>query len=160
MLFQGQEMLDPRTFDFSRAPDLDWNRVDSFAGVVRLYHDLIALRRNVSGTTAGLTGQNTQVFHVDPADHTLAYRRWDRATAMDDVIVLVNFSQSEQPDTKIGFPSGGKWTVRFNSGSKLYDADSRNAELSDIAATMEPADGMDFSGHVSIGPYCAIVLSH
>jgi 1,4-alpha-glucan branching enzyme len=159
MLFQGQEMLDPRTFDFSRAPDMDWNRVDSFAGVVRLYHDLIALRRNASGTTAGLTGQNTQVFHVDAASNTLAYRRWDKDGASDDVIVLINLSQSAQPDTRIGFPSDGKWIIRFNSGSKVYDGTSQNAEISNIAATPQPADGMNFSGPVPIGPYCAVVLS-
>ena len=54
MLFQGQEMLEDRWFH-DRDP-VDWSRRERFAGIVDLYRDLIALRRNLRGTTAGLLG--------------------------------------------------------------------------------------------------------
>src|SRR5207244_759711 len=55
MLFQGQEMLSIGTFADPPAP-LDWTRLKAHARVVAFYRDLLRLRRNLDGNTAGLLG--------------------------------------------------------------------------------------------------------
>ena len=62
MLFQGQEMLEDEWF---RDTDpIDWSRATEFAGVVRMYRDLICLRRNLDGLSKGLTGSGFAVLVV------------------------------------------------------------------------------------------------
>jgi 1,4-alpha-glucan branching enzyme len=90
-------------------------------GIVQMYRDLIALRRNLAGKTKGLTGQNLNVFHVDNGNKTLAYHRWENGGAGDDVVVVANFSNSPLQNLNIGFPRQGQWHVLFNSGATVYD---------------------------------------
>jgi len=159
MLFQGQEMLDPRTFTFGVNVPMDWSRVESQAGTIRLYQDLIALRRNLLERTAGLKGEHVSVHHIDEANHTLAYHRWDKGGAGDDVIVVINLSQNAIPGLKIGFPRAGKWTVRFNSAANNYDAQFTERTSAGITAAANAADGMEYSGSVAMGPYSVVILS-
>src|SRR4051794_11999596 len=86
MIFQGQEMLETRPFGFREPTDMDFGRgADAkFKGIVQMYRDLIALRRNAAGKTRGLTGQNLNVFHLDNGKKTLAYHRWEDGGAGDD----------------------------------------------------------------------------
>jgi len=156
MLFQGQEMLDPRTFTFGVNVPMDWSRVQTQAGTIALYQDLISLRRNLGGHTGGLMGAHTQVYHVDDATHTLAYRRWDKG--VDDVIVTINLSSSPVK-AKIGFPRAGKWTTRFDSNSTKYDPRFSDATGGEITAAATPSEGLAASAEVNIGPYSAIILS-
>ena len=62
MLFQGQEFLEGGWF--RDTVPVDWDQSDEFHGIVRLYRDLIRLRRNHDGFTRGLCGQFTQVYHL------------------------------------------------------------------------------------------------
>jgi len=156
MLFQGQEMLDPRTFTFGVNVPMDWSRVQTQAGTIALYQDLISLRRNFGGHTGGLMGAHTQVYHVDDATHTLAYRRWDKGG--DDVIIAINLSSSSVK-AKIGFPRAGKWTTQFDSNSAKYDSQFSDATTGEVTAAATPADGLDASSEVNIGPYSAIIVS-
>ena len=49
MIFQGQEMLETRAFGFTTPTNMDFSRADdpNFKGIVQMYRDLIALRRNL-----------------------------------------------------------------------------------------------------------------
>lgn len=156
MLFQGQEMLDPRTFTFGVNVPMDWSRVQTQAGTIALYRDLISLRRNLGGHTAGLMGTHTQVYHVDDATHTLAYRRWDKEG--DGVVVAINLSSSSV-NAKIGFPRVGKWAVRFDGDSTRYDTRFAGAASREIIARPTPADRQAASAEVPIGPYSVIIFS-
>ena len=120
MLFQGQELLEDRWFD-DQDP-VDWSRRDRFAGIVDLYRDLITLRRNARGTTAGLLGGGVQVHHVDDEAKVVAFHRWDSGGPGDDVVVVANFSQQAHSGYTVGFPRGGRWKVRFNSDWAGYDS--------------------------------------
>ena len=77
MLFQGQELLEDRWFQ-DKDP-IDWSRTEDEHGIFRMYRDLIALRRNRSGVTRGLCGQNIHIFHFDDEAKLLAFHRWDQA---------------------------------------------------------------------------------
>jgi 1,4-alpha-glucan branching enzyme len=158
MLFQGQEMLDPRNFTFGVNVPMDWSRMQSQSGTIRLYQDLIALRRNQNAHTAGLSGAHVQVHHLDDATHTLAYRRWEQGGIGDDVVIALNLSATAQTVT-IGFPRPGKWAVRFNSNSAMYDQRIPESPDVEIGATATPADGLEASASVAIGSYSVMIFS-
>lgn len=159
MLFQGQEMLDPRTFTFGNNVPMDWSRAQSQAGTLKLYQDLIALRRNRAGKTAGLEGEHVSVYHVDPATHTLAYRRWASETTGDEVVIAINLSPAPVHDLTLGLPKVGKWSVRFDSASSAYEKQSPTSNVAEIVGTPTPADGLQCSAKLSITPYGVIILS-
>ena len=121
MIFQGQEMLETRAFGFKTPTAVDFNRATDarFKGIVQMYHDLIALRRNLAGKTGGLTGQNLNVFHLDDGNKTLAYHRWENGGAGDDVVVVANFSNVPLPNLSIGFPRAGQCMCGSTAGRRF-----------------------------------------
>jgi 1,4-alpha-glucan branching enzyme len=161
MIFQGQEMLETRPFGFNEPTPVDFSRAadPKFKGIVQLYRDLIALRRNLAGATRGLTGQNLNVFHLDDGNKTLAYHRWENGGAGDDVVVVANFSNVPLPFLNVGFPREGQWHVRFNSGAKVYDASFENGDSFDTTANPGGRDGLNFNATVGVGPYSVVILS-
>jgi 1,4-alpha-glucan branching enzyme len=159
MLFQGQEFADTTPFPFGRDRGIDWSKADTNAGILRLYQDLVHLRRNAAGTTAGLRGNNTNIFHVNDADKVLAWHRWDRGGPGDDVVVVANFSSRAFAAYDLGLPRGGTWKVRFNGDWKGYAADFAGTPSNDLGARPEPRDGLSFTGTVGVGPYSVVVLS-
>jgi len=157
MIFQGQEMLED---DWFRDQDpIDWTKKDRFAGILLLYTDLIALRRGRRGATAGLRGQEVDVFHVDHDAKLVAYHRWAAGGPGDSVVVVANFSAQPRENHLIGFPAAGAWTVRFNSDSRYYDAGF--GDFGSAVVHAEPAawDGLPAQGAVSVAPYSALILS-
>jgi 1,4-alpha-glucan branching enzyme len=161
MIFQGQEMLETRAFGFNTPTNVDFSRADDpkFKGIVQMYRDLIALRRNVAGNTRGLTGQNLNVFHWDNGNKTLAYHRWENGGLGDDVVVVANFSIVPMQNLNIGFPRQGQWHVRFNSGANVYDPGFVNGDSFDATANPGSKDGLNFNGNVGVGPYSVVILS-
>ena len=161
MIFQGQEMLETRSFGFATPTNMDFDRADdpAFQGIVQMYRDMIALRRNVAGTSRGLTGQNLNVFHLDNSNKTLAYHRWENGGPGDDVVVVANFSNVPRQNLNIGFPREGRWHLRFNSGATVYDPGFVNGDSFDTTAHSAGADGLNFNANVSVGPYSVLVFS-
>ena len=156
MLFQGQEFLSVGRFADPPAP-VDWARLTAHARVLDFYRDLIALRQNRGGATAGLQGSNVDVFHVNDAAKVIAYRRW--AGADSDVIVLANFMNKAYTRYDIGLPAGGTWRVRMNSDDRRYSTDFGGAPSADVVATQTARDGQPFMGGLALGPYSIVVLS-
>ena len=161
MLFQGQELLEDGEFADTRP--LQWDRLLAFFGLVTLYRDLIALRRNLRGTTRGLTGQGCRVHHVNDEAKLLAFLRWTDGdaptTPADATLVLANCSGTAFDDYRIGLPTGGTWYVRFNSDWGGYDAEFGDFESLGLETVAEAADGLPFSGRIGVGPYSVLVLS-
>ena len=162
MIFQGQEFLESGWFD-DHVP-LDWQKARANAGILRLYHDLIALRRNLPGQVRGLQGPNVNVFNTNNADKVVAYHRWENGGPGDDVIVVTNFSHRLLDGYTIGLPRAGRWRVRFNSDDHAYDESFGGHCCPDVIAA--PArdeahtfDGMPCLGNVTLAPYSALILS-
>lgn len=155
MLFQGQEFLENEWFRDS--VPLDWSKRERFAGVNRLYHDLIALRLNRPGHTLGLTGQEVEVHHVNHLGNVMAYVRTRQGEG--HVLVVVNLSNEQHTDYRIGAPAPGKWHVRLNTDSSAYSSDYSNAECSICEAEGPEYDGMPYQISVTIAPYSALILS-
>ncbi|WP_236705026.1 alpha amylase C-terminal domain-containing protein [Hymenobacter sp. AT01-02] len=124
MIFQGQTMLADGSF--SDDQPLDWSRAEQHAGLVRLYHDLIQLRRNTAGHTRGLLGQQVQILHVNNEEKVIAFARWDQGGPGDMTLVVCNFADRAHEAYSIGVPAGGHWRVRFNSDWAGYDQEFGN----------------------------------
>jgi len=157
MLFQGQEFLEGGWF--RDTVPVDWDQRDEFHGIVRLYRDLIRLRRNVDGVTRGLCGQHTQVFHLDNERKIIAFHRWDQGGPADDVVVVANFSHEPQEGHRIGFPAAGTWKLRLNSDWQGYSDDFSNHPSTEVVAEAGAGDGLAWQAAISIGPYSVLIFS-
>jgi 1,4-alpha-glucan branching enzyme len=157
LIFQGQEFLEDQYF---RDEDpLDWEKLNTFAGIHQLYRDLIRLRRNWFDHTRGLRGQHLHVHHVNNADKVIAFHRWANGGPRDDVLVVANFANRGYDSYTIGFPRGGSWRVRFNSDWQGYSQDFGNHFSYDTTAEGGGTDNMPCHGNVGLGPYSVIILS-
>ena len=152
MLFQGQELLEDRWFDDTVA--LDWEKAHSNDGILRLHHDVIALRRTATRTAspAACAGPNLHILRADNEAKVLAYHRWHEGGPHDDTVVVANFADRTIDDLRIGFPAPGRWRVRLNSDSQVYAPEFGAHEAFDLDADGPPMDGCAQSGLVSVGP--------
>ena len=157
MFFQGQEFLEDEWF--RDAVPLDWGKLGRFSGHHAFCRDLIALRRNLGGCTAGLTGQHIETHHVNHSAKILAYHRRREGGAGDDVIVVVNFSNEPVRDYAIGVPAGGRWKVRLNSDASAYGDDFSDHQAGDTDALEEPLDGFPHRIITGVASYSALVFS-
>jgi 1,4-alpha-glucan branching enzyme len=157
MIFEGQELLEDRWFQ-DKVP-IDWSRVENEHGILGMYRDMIALRRNRSGVTRGLCGQNIHLYHFDDAAKIIAFHRWDKQGPTDSVVVVVNMMNQNRDGYVIGFPRAGLWKMRLNSDSNEYDPYFANHPAPDVEAYEDEFEGLPCSGKISIGPYTAVVYS-
>jgi 1,4-alpha-glucan branching enzyme len=160
MLFEGQEFLE--TGWFRDNVTIDWKKLDAFKKINRLYRDLIHLRRNTFGNTKGLTGPYAEIHHWNDRDKVMAFRRWMDHGPKDDVIVIASFTDRAFEDGyRFGLPSGGEWTIRFNSDWKGYSADFDDAGPIGmiINAEAEARDGYAFTGELRLPSYGCLILS-
>lgn len=121
MILQGEEFLQPGSFNDWQI--LEWDKTEQFAGIVLAHHNLIELRKNVHGNSAGLLGHGINVFHEDSTNNVIAFHRWDQGGVHDDVIVIINFSDIRHNEYILNVPVPGQWNVRFNSSWKGYSPD-------------------------------------
>jgi 1,4-alpha-glucan branching enzyme len=157
MLFQGQEFLESEWF--RDAVPVDWSKLERFSGLHCFHRDLIALRRNLAGNTAGLSGQHLETHHVDHLAKILGYRRWREGGAGDEVLVVINLSAQPVTDYAIGVSTAGLWKVRLNSDGRAYDAEFGDHFATDCEARPEPLDGCKQSILVGLGAYSVLIFS-
>jgi 1,4-alpha-glucan branching enzyme len=157
MLFQGQELLEDRWFQ-DKVP-IEWSRAKGENGILSMYRDLIALRRNLSGVTRGLCGQNSHVYHVDNEAKLIVFHRWDKQGPTDSVVVVVNMTNQNRDGYVIGFPRAGLWKTRFNSDSYNYGPNFANHPTPDVETRAEGTDGLPCAGEIGIGPYTVVIFS-
>ena len=158
MIFMGQEFLEWGYFR-NEPQELDWTKTATNSGILRLYSDLIHLRRNWLNNTRGLRGQHVNVHHVNNGAKVVAFHRWDEGGNGDDVVIVLNFSNLGYPGYSIGFPRSGRWKLRFNSDWNGYSPEFTNWSSFDTDEGGQSCDGMPFSGDVGLGPYTAVILS-
>ena len=157
MLFQGQEFLEGGWF--RDTVPVDWDKRDEFRGVVRLYRDLIALRRNKGGMSRGLMGQHVHVTHVHDELNMLAFRRWMEGGPGDDVMVLANFHREAREDYTVGFPAPGAWKLLLNSDWTGYSEQFTGYPSSDVVAEVGDYDGLPAKATLGIGPYTVLIFA-
>lgn len=159
MIFQGQEMLADGAFVDTEP--VQWQRAEERGGLVCLYRDLIALRRNYHGTTRGLSGQHTRVSHINNESKLVAFVRQsgDATAPGDTTVVLANFANQAHEGYTIGLPGPGHWQVRFNSDWQGYDGEFSDMPSFGIDAEEGEYDGLAWHGSIPIAPYAVLILS-
>lgn len=157
MLFQGQEFLVDEWF--RDTVPLDWYRADRYDSVVRMYRDLIALRTNRSGATAGLTGQKVQVIHCNDDDKIIAFHRAKEGGCHDDVMVILKFSDQAAMDYRIGFPIPGKWKLVFNGDADVYGEHQDGTQAEGIETEPIDYDQQPQSADIHLGAYSCLIYS-
>jgi 1,4-alpha-glucan branching enzyme len=150
MLFQGQEFMEDGSF--THWQQLDWAKAETFHGTLQLYKDLIALRRNRFGFSAGLLGATLDILHLDNSTKVLALHRQDKGGPGDDVVVAINFTNEPRIGYQIPFPAQGTWKARFNSDWKGYSEDFTDTPTYDI--TVDNTVGV-----VNLAPYSTVIFS-
>ena len=157
MIFQGQEFLQGGAFT-DEFP-VEWDHVEKFAGIVRMYRDLVFLRQNREGRTGGLCGGGVIVHHANEEGKVISFQRFSTHGHGDDVIVVCNFSNESKEGYRIGMPCDGGWKLRFNSDAKIYSGLFGDTPSLDLEADGEGADGMPSSALFSIGAYTTLIYS-
>ncbi|MDY0151019.1 MAG: alpha amylase C-terminal domain-containing protein [Candidatus Cloacimonas sp.] len=157
MLFQGQEFLEGGKFVDSLP--LNWDQDSSFSGIVNLYRDLIRLRLNQDNNSAGLCSQSVHVFHENENAKLIAFHRWDRGGAGDDVIVVANFFRAAQDSYRIGLPHEGTWNLRFNSDWEGYSKEFGNYPSTSVIAEEIAMHGFGYSATISISHYSTLIFA-
>jgi len=157
MLFQGQEFLEDGFFDDN--DPLDWQKLNTFGGIFRLYRDAVHLRRNSYGISAGLAGSNFNVFYVNNTDKLMAYHRYESGGTGDDVIILVNNSASAKLNTSIGLPRTGIWYCAMNSDWKSYDKTFSDIGKQNVTAQTGGMNGLSYHGTFDFPPYSFLIYS-
>jgi 1,4-alpha-glucan branching enzyme len=157
MLFQGQEFLEDEWFRDS--VPLQWEKLDAYPGIHSLYRDLVHLRLNRAGHTAGLCGQHLDIHHVDHERKIISYRRWREGGPGDETLIIVNLSHAPVTDYRIGVSSPGVWKVRFNSDGHAYSSDFGNHPAFDMEAREEPHSGQPYSIQTGVGAYAMVICS-
>jgi len=157
MLFQGQEFLEGGWF--RDTVPVDWDAAEEFHAILRLYRDLIRLRLNLDGQTAGLAGGGLWVYHINDSAKVFAFQRWRDHGARDDVVVVVNLSDQTFDSYRIGMPTTGTWQLLLNTDASVYSDDFGNTYSVAVEAVDSVYDGMTSSAEISIGPYTMLLYS-
>ena len=157
MIFQGQEFLQGGAF--SDEFPLEWDRAEKFAGIVKMYRDLVFLRQNREGITGGLCGPGIVVHHTNEDGNVIAFQRFSCHGRGDDVVVICNFSNEEKDGYRIGMPCDGEWKLRFNSDAKIYSSLFGDTRSLDLQADGEGHDNMPHSALIRIGAYTTLIYS-
>jgi 1,4-alpha-glucan branching enzyme len=89
----------------------------------------------------------------------LAWHRWLDGGPGDDVVIVANLSTLPIAELALGLPQPGRWRVRLNSDSTVYDAQFGGSIADDVAADGGPLDDQAQSGLVSVAPYGVVILS-
>lgn len=150
MIFQGQEFMECGSFNDWEG--LHWPKADRFASILLAYKHLIALRKNLHGISAGLSGKNINLIHVNEEAGVISYHRWNEGGPKDDVLVVINFTMEHYLSYEIGFPRNGIWKLRFNSSWSGYSSDFKNVDVPDVVVD-------NGSGVIVLPPACALIFS-
>lgn len=149
MLFMGQEDLATAPFANKEPAPLAAKNDAMFA----FTRDLVALRRNLGGKTAGLLDPKVEVLHRSDANKVIAYRRGD------DTIVVLNFRNKAWPRYDVGVAQAGTWQIRLDADATKYGDDFGGGSSGAIATLAEDHDNRPFTLPLALPAYGALVLS-
>lgn len=144
MLFQGQEFLEDEWF--RDTVPLDWERAWAFRDITQMFRDLVRMRLNRDGGTAGLSGPHTTIAAADEEANLLAYVR-STGDGQHNLVAMNLSAHAVQRPVEL---PGGLWRVRFNSDARTYSQLFGDHHTPDI-------DARDGHGTLDIGPYSVVV---
>ena len=111
-----------------------------------MFRDLIRMRRNLDGTTAGLSGPNTTLVTLDDDANVIAFVR----STDDDQHVLVALNLTAEPVQRDVSLPGAHWRLIFNGDARRYSQLFGDHPTPDL-------DVSEGSSVLDLGPYSAAV---
>ncbi len=154
MLFQGQAILEDGWFDDNDA--IDWSKLEQNREFAQSVRDLLRLRRNVKGNTAGLCGQFAEALHLDNVGKVVAFHRCSDNPA-NSVVVIANFRNQAYDSYEVNFPIPGDWELVFDSGYEGYsDYNEGDTPANHLTATETPQGNI---GQVGLTAYGVLVYA-
>jgi 1,4-alpha-glucan branching enzyme len=156
MIFQGQEFV--RTDWFDDTKPIDWEEAGKREPTMRMYRDLIGLRLNKTGTTAGLSGSDIYPLQLNDKDKVIAFERCRTGAIGGKTIVVLNFGNRDWTDYRLGFPVEGTWKVRLNSASICHHFDQKFA-VDAVQTQPQEHDGSQQSAQFPLAAYSALIFS-
>ncbi|MHC4911369.1 MAG: alpha-amylase family glycosyl hydrolase [Planctomycetota bacterium] len=127
-ILQGTEWLENDGWEASK---IDWSHKTDYAGIVRFYSDLIALRTTEPALFAN---SPLSAFHVNDALDVMAFERFQ--VGGGSFVAVVNLSNSDRNGYRIGIPRDGNWDVVINSSDTQYDGPGGGTPAGPV--TIEP----------------------
>jgi 1,4-alpha-glucan branching enzyme len=121
-----------------------------------MVQDLVRLRRDLDGDSAGLLGPHTRLLDVDDEANVLAFAR--SADEGQDVVVVANFAASAATG-RIAMPYAAHWRLRFYSDARTYSALFGDHHSADLEAEEAPMGEFPASAKVDVGPYSLVVYT-
>ncbi|MGA1540701.1 MAG: alpha amylase C-terminal domain-containing protein, partial [Chthoniobacterales bacterium] len=148
LVFMGQELREDQAFHDSNP--LDWDRDAVSDGSIKLFRDLIHLRRNLNGQSAALQNTKIRILKEDPDKQFLAYRRYLPGRPEDDIVVIINFSPDPIEEMPFVFPRAAKWKLLVNTDDPQYGEDftGQAAEWSRFDSNKLPVTMAPFSAQI------------
>ncbi|MCX7847408.1 MAG: alpha-amylase family glycosyl hydrolase [bacterium] len=156
MMFQGDELLMDKWF--SDSIPLDWSRLHTFGGICEAYRGLIHCRRNLYGTTRGLTGAGcfspTDGIFLNHSAKVLAFTRYYQGNQIDDVLVIINASNTTFPSYILsGYPfCTWTWYLQYTTARKCYEPNYTGGGIGQEAKT-QVSDGNFYLAPYSVNIY-------
>lgn len=156
MMFQGDELLMDKWF--SDSIPLDWSRLHTFGGISEAYRGLIHCRRNMYGTTKGLTGAGcfspTDGIFLNHGAKVLAFTRYYQGNQTDDVLVIINASNTTFNEYVLsGYPfCTWTWYLQYTTARKCYEPNYTGGGIGQEAKT-QVSDGKFYLAPYSVNIY-------
>jgi len=127
MIFQGQDLKESGWFDDNTK--LDWERKEKFPEYFEAFKNLISLRKNENGKTAGLTGSETEIIHRDDDNKIIGYRR-SNGNANEQVYIYLNLSNATIEDYVLAnLPENMQCTFAWADGIKTSMFEEANETI-------------------------------
>ena len=155
MIFQGQEVLMTGHFDDSE--EMSWENETEHPDIVRLYRDLISLRRDLHGRGRALMPQDFQVLHANYIEKILVFVRGNDACGK--FLVVVNLTNRAWESYRFPLPHDGNWRLVFKADAPVYGNDFGSTETDSLVAETIGMDHSPFSAATGIGSYDCLVFA-
>lgn len=123
LIFMGQETLEDKEFHDSNP--IDWALNADGKKTIKLFGDLIRMRRNLGGGFGGLQSKHVRVSKNRGNGGLLSYKRYVPGKPRETVFIVVNLSESSVKE-RIAFPHSGEWSLALNTDEPEYGAGSTN----------------------------------
>ncbi len=157
-ILQGSEWLEDQGWEENK---IDWSHKTTYAGVFDYYKAIIGRRTSEPALGADA---DVWVYHVNEGADVIAFERW--VDGGKSFVVLVNLSNTNRDDYRIGLPRTGTWGVAVSNQAAEFggagDGETGTFEAEAIASGPHaqsaaidiPARGLMLLEHEPSGASC------
>ncbi len=156
-LFMGNELAQEREWDYAGALDWDLLGKPEYRGIQFLIRDLNSFYQSTASLyDLDFVQGGFEWLNCNDADRSIiVYLR--RGSHSDPVLVILNFSDVEQSNYRLGVPFPGLYRELINSDSKIYGGSG--VSNGDRYADLIPHLGYPYSLELNLPPLSGLALA-